>query len=90
MLETRVHLWCHQDLLRGCVLIIATASIILVSWLACELKQRNNDAALFSGNNLTNFIFIGPCIVKIMEILYITNKMRLVIILNIVNNALHV
>lgn len=57
VLETWVHLWwCHQDLLRGCLLIIATSSMILVSWLACKLKQRNNHAALFSGNNLTKYI----------------------------------
>jgi hypothetical protein len=56
VLETWVHLWCHQYLLRGCLLIIATSSMILVSWLACKLKQRNNDAALFSGNNLTKYI----------------------------------
>lgn len=52
VLETRVHWWCHQDLLRGCLLIIATSSMILVSRLACKLKQRSNDAALFSGKNL--------------------------------------
>jgi len=56
VLETRVHWWCHQDLLRGCLLIIATSSMILVSLLACKLKQRNKDAALFSGNNLTKYI----------------------------------
>jgi hypothetical protein len=56
VLETRVHLWCHQDLLMGCLLIIATSSMILVSWLACKLKQRNYDAALFCGNNLTKYI----------------------------------
>ena len=56
VLETRVRLWCHQDLLRDCLLIIAASSMILVSWLACKLKQRNNDAALFSGKNLIKYM----------------------------------
>ena len=39
VLETWVNWWCHQDLLRDCLLITDTSSLILVWWLACKHRQ---------------------------------------------------
>jgi hypothetical protein len=46
MLETLVHLWCHQELLGGRLLVISTLCVVLVPWLARELQHRSDNAAL--------------------------------------------
>jgi hypothetical protein len=46
VLEPLIHLWCHQDLLGGRLLVISTSCVVLVPWLACELQHISDNAAL--------------------------------------------
>jgi hypothetical protein len=44
---TLVHLWCHQELLGGCLLVISTSRVVLVPRLARELQYTSDNATLF-------------------------------------------
>jgi hypothetical protein len=52
VLEPLIHLWCHQDLLGGCLLVISTSCVILVPWLACKLQHRSDNGTLLRARTI--------------------------------------